>query len=135
MATIEYFYSTRSIYTYFGAARLSALARRFGRRIEHKPIDLSVVIPGTGGTPFAERGKARQAYFFGREIERWSQYLGLPTLVDPKHHHGDRTLSSGIVLAAAENCRAMPPTGCRSASWRPYGGTTATSPTPSCWPS
>ncbi|MBM3489314.1 MAG: 2-hydroxychromene-2-carboxylate isomerase [Alphaproteobacteria bacterium] len=102
MAVIEYFYSTRSIYAYFGAARLTALARQFGRRIEHKPIDLSVVVPASGGTPFGDRAKQRQAYFFGREIERWSQYLGLPAHVDPKHHYGDRTLPSGIVLAAAE---------------------------------
>jgi 2-hydroxychromene-2-carboxylate isomerase len=37
---IDCFYATRSIYAYFGAARLIALARRFGRRLNHKPIDL-----------------------------------------------------------------------------------------------
>ncbi|QQS13553.1 MAG: 2-hydroxychromene-2-carboxylate isomerase [Rhodospirillales bacterium] len=97
---IEYFYSTRSIYAYLGATRIIDLARRHGRRLVHRPVDLSKVVPAFGGVPFQERPKVHQAYFFGREIERWSEYLGIPALVDPVHHYGDRALSSGLVLAA-----------------------------------
>lgn len=52
MKTIECFYSTRSIYAYFGAERIVALAHRSGRRLVHRPIDLSRVVPAAGGVPF-----------------------------------------------------------------------------------
>lgn len=97
---IEYFYSIRSVFAYLGAARLTMLARGHGRRIVHRPIDLSKVVPGTDGQAFEARPQPRTAYFFGREVERWGEYLGIPVLVDPKHHYGDRTLPSGMVIAA-----------------------------------
>jgi 2-hydroxychromene-2-carboxylate isomerase len=100
MKTIDYYYSTRSIYAYFGAQRIVDLARRFGRRLIHRPVDLSRVVPAVGSLPFDQRSAAHKAYQFGREIERWSEYLGIPALVDPVHHFGDRTLSAGVILAA-----------------------------------
>jgi 2-hydroxychromene-2-carboxylate isomerase len=100
MKTIDYYYSTRSIYAHFGAQRIVDLARRFGRRLVHRPVDLSRVVPAAGSLPFDQRSNAHKAYQFGREIERWSEYLGIPALVDPVHHFGDRTLSAGVILAA-----------------------------------
>lgn len=100
MNTIDYYYSTRSIYAYFGAQRIVDLARRFGRRLVHRPIDLSRVVPAAGSLPFDKRSAAHKAYQFGREIERWSEYLGIPALVDPSNHFGDRKLSAGVILAA-----------------------------------
>jgi 2-hydroxychromene-2-carboxylate isomerase len=98
--TIEYFYSTRSVFAYLGSARIVALARRFGRRLVHRPIDLSRLLQGIGGVPFDRRPDPQRRYAFGREIERWGEYLGVPVLVDPKHHYGDRALPSGFVIAA-----------------------------------
>lgn len=100
MKTIDYFYSTRSIYAHFGAQRIVDLAHRFGRRLMHRPVDLSRVVPAAGSMPFDKRSTAHKAYQFGREIERWSEYLGIPALVDPVHHFGDRKLSAGVILAA-----------------------------------
>jgi 2-hydroxychromene-2-carboxylate isomerase len=100
MNTIDYYYSTRSIYAYFGSQRIVDLARRFGRRLIHRPVDLSRVVPAAGSLPFDKRSTVHKAYQFGREIERWSEYLGIPALVDPVHHFGDRTLSAGVILAA-----------------------------------
>lgn len=100
METIEYFYSTRSVFAYLGAARIVALAQRFGRRLIHRPIDLSRLLEGIGGTPFDRRSAPQRRHLFGREIERWGEYLGLPVLVDPAHHYGDRALPSGFVIAA-----------------------------------
>jgi 2-hydroxychromene-2-carboxylate isomerase len=100
MKTIDYFYSTRSIYAHFGAERVVALAQRFGRRLVHHPVDLSKVVPAAGSLPFEQRSAAHKAYQFGREIERWSEFLGIPALVDPKHHFGGRAFSAGVILAA-----------------------------------
>jgi 2-hydroxychromene-2-carboxylate isomerase len=97
---IEYFYSTRSIYAYFGAARIAALARAAGRRLLHRPIDLSRVLAAGGAPAFDTRRQAHKNYFFGREIERWSEYLGIEARVDPVHHVGERAWSAGFVIAA-----------------------------------
>ncbi|MBM3597529.1 MAG: 2-hydroxychromene-2-carboxylate isomerase [Alphaproteobacteria bacterium] len=97
---IDYFYSTRSAFAYLGAARFTALARRFGRRIVHKPVNLAAVLAGTGGQQFGDRPQARRDYFFGREIERWGEFLDIPVRVEPKHHFGDRAAPSGYVIAA-----------------------------------
>ncbi len=102
MKTIEYFYSTRSVFAYLGAARILALAARFGRRLVHYPIDLSRLLEGIGGVPFERRARAYRDHLFGREIERWGEYLGIQVLVDPRHHYGDRALPSGLVIAAQE---------------------------------
>ena len=80
--------------------RINTLARQAGRRLRHKPVDLSRVMPAVGSPSFDVRSVAHKDYFFGREIERWSEYLGIEALVDPHHHVGDRTLPSGFVIAA-----------------------------------
>ncbi len=100
MAVIEYYYSVRSVYAYLGAARITALARRFGRTLVHRPIDLGKVVAGFGSPPIVERTAKHRQLYFGRELERWSEFLGLPLVVDPKHHFGDRLLPSGAILAA-----------------------------------
>ena len=51
MATIDYYYSVRSVYAYFGSQRIVALAKRFGRTLRHRPIDLSRVVPAAGSLP------------------------------------------------------------------------------------
>jgi len=100
--TIDYYYSTRSIYAYFGAERIVVLARSAGRVLMHKPIDLSRVVPASGSSAFGQRSVGNKNYFFGREIERWSEFLAIPALVDPVHHVGDRTWPSGFVIAAQQ---------------------------------
>jgi 2-hydroxychromene-2-carboxylate isomerase len=102
MAAIDYYYSVRSVYAYFGSRRIIALAKRFGRTLRHRPIDLSRVVPAAGSVPFAERSATLRAYQFGREVERWSEWLDIPVIVDPVHHYGDRELPSGLVLAAQQ---------------------------------
>lgn len=102
MKTIDYYYSVRSVYAYFGSPRVIALAARFGRRLRHRPIDLSQVVPAAGSLPFAQRSATLQAYQFGRELERWSEWLAMPVILEPVHHYGDRDLPSGLVLAAQD---------------------------------
>jgi 2-hydroxychromene-2-carboxylate isomerase len=102
MSVIDYYYSVRSVYAYFGSKRIIALARRFGRTLRHCPIDLSRVVPAAGSLPFSQRSATLRDYQFGRELERWSEWLELPVIVDPVHHYGDRDLPSGLVLAAQQ---------------------------------
>ena len=98
---IEYWYSIRSSFTYLGAERLGALAARHGRRIEHRPMLLSIVVPGTGGIPFGERHPARLQQAWD-DLLRYADYLEIPIQqTDPVHHMGPMELPSGMPLAAA----------------------------------
>jgi len=99
MPEIEYFYSAHSAFAYLGSGRLMAVARAAGRRIAHRPIDLRRVVVEVGGRPFGQRGAAHAAYFFGREIERWSEERGAPVCGRPTHHLNDITLSNCLVIA------------------------------------
>jgi len=96
--TIDYYYSTRSNFTYLGAARLNALAKAHGRRILHRPILLSVTMPAIGGLPFGDRPVMLRNYSM-RDALRWSAHLGVPVLREPVHHAGPVELPSGIVIA------------------------------------
>ena len=101
MPPIEYFYSTHSAYAYLGSARLMEIARTAGRRIVHRPIDLGPVIQAARGERFSGFSGAYRAYFFGREIERWSEFRAAPAInYRPTHHDNDLSLSSGMIIAA-----------------------------------
>jgi len=110
--SIAYFYSVRSSFTYLGAARLNALARRRGLAIRHHPLDLGAVVAAYGrieGQQTAERPHAgarvyekdplRENYT-RTEYGRWSRRLGIAINVDPSHHYGPRELPSGAVILA-----------------------------------
>lgn len=98
---IEYFYSTHSAFAYLGSARFMAIADSASRGIVHKPVDLAKVVQVARGGGFKQYSDAHRAYFFGREIERWSQYRQAPAIRHrPVHHDNDLSLSSGMIIAA-----------------------------------
>ncbi len=99
MKTIDYYYSTRSNFAYLGAARLTALAGKYGRRIVHRPIVLSITMPPIGGLDFGER-PVMLRHYAATDALRWAEYLGIELLREPVHHMGPVELPSGIVIAA-----------------------------------
>jgi 2-hydroxychromene-2-carboxylate isomerase len=100
MADIEYFYSAHSAYAYFGSARLIEIAGAAGSRIVHKPVDLDRVVETNGPGWTGSLTPARYAYFFGREIERWSEARNAPVMGRrPTHHDNDTTLANGMLIA------------------------------------
>lgn len=103
MSEIEYFYAAHSVYAYIGSRRLMEIARTAGRPLRHKPYDLRRGMEGIGGTPFRQRSKAHYAYFFGREVVRWSEHRGVPMLGRrPTHHDNDIGLPNCVLIAAQE---------------------------------
>ncbi len=100
MADIEYFYSAHSSYTYLGSGRLMEIARANNCNIVHRPIDLDKVSDITGPGPTGGRTPERRAYFYGREIERWSQFRDVPFMDGrPSHHDKDMTLPNSMLIA------------------------------------
>lgn len=100
MDTIEYFYAAHSGYAYLGSARFMEIATASGRKIIHKPYDLRSAIIGVGSKAIGERPKGNLEYFFGRELERWSEYRNAPIMkLLPTHHHKSITLSNTMLIA------------------------------------
>lgn len=97
---VEYFYAAHSAFAYLGSARFSAIVTAAGRRIAHRPVDLRRVVAEGGAVPFGRRTRAHAAYYFGREIERWSEERGAPWLGRiPTHHANDITLPNCMLIA------------------------------------
>ncbi len=100
MPEIEYFYAAHSAYAYLGSAHLIEIARKHDCRIVHKPIDLRLVVARNGPGDFADRSAGHRQYYFGREIERWSEIRKAPTLGrTPSHHSNDITLVNCLLIA------------------------------------
>ena len=100
MAEIEYFYAAHSAFAYLGSARLMEIATAAGRTLAHKPVDLRRVVAESGAGAFGKRSRAHIAYYFGREIERWSEQRKAPVLGHiPTHHANDITLPNCTLIA------------------------------------
>jgi 2-hydroxychromene-2-carboxylate isomerase len=100
MAEIEYFYAAHSAYAYLGSTRFMEIAAAAGRTIAHKPYDLRAGIAGIGVKTIGERTAGHLEYFFGREVERWSEYRAAPVNKRlPTHHHKSITPSNTMLIA------------------------------------
>ncbi len=80
---IDYYLSPQSPWSYFGHARLLAMAAAAGARVDLWPIDLVQVFPVSGGVPLPKRAPQRQAYRLV-ELQRFASHLGLPLNLKPK---------------------------------------------------
>jgi len=102
MPEIEYFYSAHSAFAYLGSGRLMQIAAAAGRRIVHRPFDLRRAVPASGSMPFGKRSLRHVAYYFGREIERWSEHRQVPVVGHlPTHHRNDPGLANRMLIAAS----------------------------------
>lgn len=103
MAEIEYFYAAHSVFAFFGSAKFMEIAAAADRRIVHKPVDLNRVIEAAGSSAFRARSKPYRAYFFRREVDRWSEYRNVPILKGwPAHHYNDITLANCVLIAGIQ---------------------------------
>ncbi|MCA8926426.1 MAG: 2-hydroxychromene-2-carboxylate isomerase [Alphaproteobacteria bacterium] len=108
MAVIEYFYAAHSAFAYLGSARLMQIVQASGATLRHRPMDLRRVVPASGSTPTTERTPGHRAYFFGREIQRWSEERGAPVVAGlPTYHHHDIDLPNRFLIAAGEQGEAI----------------------------
>ncbi len=100
---IEYFYAAHSAFAYLGSRRFMDVARAGGRKIVHRPYDLRRVLPAIGSPGFDQRTKAHYEYYFGREIQRWSEFRNAPVLgYTPTYHQNDIGLPNCVLIAADE---------------------------------
>lgn len=83
MTNLEFFYDYGSPYSYLANKRLPALAERTGCEIHYRPMLLGGVFKATGNRSPAEETVPARRQYFGRELERWVEYLGVPFKRNP----------------------------------------------------
>ena len=99
--SIDYYLSLASPWSYLGHKRLTKIASEYGRQINIYPIDLSIVLPATGGIPLPKRSLQRKKYRM-QELKRWRDYLNLPLNCEPKHFPVVDESAAAMVIAIRE---------------------------------
>ena len=56
--TVDYYFASRSPWSWLGHERFAAIAERHGARIAVKPVDYGVIFPQSGGLALAKRAAA-----------------------------------------------------------------------------
>ena len=103
MTRIDYYYSAHSAFAYLGARMLYEICAAHDVRLVHRTILLSPVVEAAGGLSFRGRTQAHVDYFFGREIERWAEWRGVPVInIRPTYHDNPLELPNGVIIAAQE---------------------------------
>ena len=97
--TIDYYFSVISSYSYLGGERFARLVEDYDVSVNMYPVDISKVFSATGGLPVKQRAPERQAYRL-IELKRWSEYLQVPFVLEPKYFPTDATPASLLVIAA-----------------------------------
>ena len=95
MHKIDYFYSISSPWAYLGMERLKTLVHRHGVHLEPHLI---TIVEENGAIPVRTRPEARRKYFY-KEVERWSEFNGLPVILENRPT-SDWVPASYMVIAA-----------------------------------
>lgn len=82
---LDCFYSLSSPWAYFAGPKLQDIVRRHHVKLVLKPYDFQAVVAKTGGVPIRTRPEPRRAYH-DEELARFSDYLGMPITIQPKHY-------------------------------------------------
>lgn len=88
MTELSCYYSLSSPWAYFAGPQLQDIVRRHHVKLVLKPYDFQDVVPRTGGVPLRTRPEPRRTYH-AQELERWSKYLGMPMVFEPRHYPKD----------------------------------------------
>jgi len=75
MATIDFWFSIGSTYSYLTVSRIDALADTRGHQVVWRPFNVRQVFQALGYTPFAD--KPNKLAYMWRDLERRAQKLGV----------------------------------------------------------
>ncbi len=104
---IDYYASLNSPWTHLGAARIEALAARYGASLRIYPVDFGTIFAGSGGLPLPRRSPQRQAYRL-MELKRWREVLGIPINIQPKFFPSSEAMSAACAIALRETVGDKP---------------------------
>lgn len=101
MPMIDYFYAAHSSFAFLGSAKLAQVARKTGRTIGHRPMDLDKVLQACGAKPFSARHPDDVRYHFRKEIWRWAEFRGVEILDRrPQYHSNSYHLANRLLVAS-----------------------------------
>lgn len=98
---IDYYMFPISPWTYLGHRRFGEIAHAANATIRVRPVDATRIFPISGGLPLAKRAPQRQAYRLV-ELKRWSEHLGMPLNLQPKHFPVPNDPAARLIIAADE---------------------------------
>ena len=101
---VDYYVSLNSPWTYLGAARFDAMAKKYGASVTIWPVDFGSVFAVSGGLPLPKRSPQRQAYRM-MELKRWRDHLGIKLTLEPKFFPHDEVPAAKCVIALREQGR------------------------------
>ncbi|MBY4599462.1 2-hydroxychromene-2-carboxylate isomerase [Ottowia caeni] len=99
--SVLYYFAPQSPWTYLGHARFAALLRQSRREVTVLPADMGKVFSVSGGLPLPKRAPQRQAYRLV-ELKRFSEHLGMPLTVQPRHFPVDGNPAALLITAVAQ---------------------------------
>ena len=97
-AVIDYYFPAQSPWTYLGHERFLRIVREAGAQVRVRPADYGKVFPASGGLPLPKRAPQRQAYRLV-ELKRFSDFLGVPLNLHPKHFPVNPDDASRLIIA------------------------------------
>jgi 2-hydroxychromene-2-carboxylate isomerase len=100
-ATVDYYMTPVSPFTYMGHERFRAICRDRGAEINLKVMDLGKVFPVSGGLALKDRAPQRRAYRM-MELKRWRDFLGMPLTLEPKFFPVPAEAAATLILAVLE---------------------------------
>lgn len=100
-ATVDYYMTPVSPFTYMGHERLRTICRNRGAEINLRVMDLGKVFPASGGLALKDRPPQRRAYRM-MELKRWRDFLGLPLTLEPKFFPVPAEAAATLILAVQE---------------------------------
>ena len=99
---IDYYFAPQSPWAYLGHQRLQDIAVAAGATISVLPADYGRIFPVSGGLPLPKRAPQRQAYRLV-ELARFSQHLGLPLNLHPKHFPVPADDAARLIIAVQQH--------------------------------
>ncbi len=100
--TIAYCFTPVSPWAYLGHERFTQMAAQAGARVEVMPVDFGAIFAASGGLPLAKRAPQRQAYRLV-ELRRFSQHLGVPLNLQPRHFPVDAGPAARLIIGVDEH--------------------------------
>ncbi len=101
-ATVDYYFSVVSPWSYLGDARLREIADRYGATLKHKPVNTALIFSRTGGLQLKDRSDQRKAYRM-QELRRWRDQLGAELTLEPRYFPTNDQLAARTVAAALQS--------------------------------
>ncbi len=98
-ATIDYYMTPGSPWTYLGHQRIREIARAAGATINVRPVDFGRIFAASGGLPLKQRAPQRQAYRL-MELARWRKRLNVPLTIQPKFFPVSGDPGARLIIAA-----------------------------------